>query len=186
MRHIPNQVQGLHEGPKRRGFHARHPPSKLLVGNAEKAREPGLAAQQLGRCPQCVGVSLSALVHRLRAATGVPGFALASRNAGLPLLLERVDDPRGLRRPPSLAARMDIAMSEATVRLLQAAVDILGDERILAERLEIDEPLLKAFMEDRRSLPDSLLLKTVDIVLSATSELEAGRPPRGTSTRRPR
>lgn len=81
---------------------------------------------------------------------------------------------------------MDIAMSEATVRLLQAAVDILGDERILAERLEIDEPLLKAFMEDRRGLPDSLLLKTVDIVLSATSELEAGRPARGTSTKRPR
>ncbi len=81
---------------------------------------------------------------------------------------------------------MDIAMSEATVRLLQAAVEILGDERILAERLEIDEPLLKAFMEDRRGLPDSLLLKTVDIVLSATSELEAGRPARGTSTRRPR
>lgn len=77
-------------------------------------------------------------------------------------------------------------MSEATVRLLQAAVDILGDERILAERLEIDEPLLKAFMEDRRGLPDSLLLKTVDIVLSATSELEAGRPARGTSTKRPR
>ncbi len=66
-------------------------------------------------------------------------------------------------------------MSEATVRLLQAAADILGDERRLAAGLEISEPLLRAFIEGRLELPDALLLKTVDIILA-----ESDSPPRTT------
>ena len=86
---------------------------------------------------------------------------------------------RGYEAPASLLPKSCIAMSEATVRLLQAAAEILGDERRLAERLEIDESLLKAFMEDRRGLPDALLLKTVDIVLAAADGASDG-PSRGT------
>lgn len=72
-------------------------------------------------------------------------------------------------------------MSEATIRLLQAAADILGGERYLAERLEIDEPLLRAFMEGRLEIQDRLLLKAVDILLSAT----AGPPGLGAQQRPP-
>jgi hypothetical protein len=72
-------------------------------------------------------------------------------------------------------------MSEATIRLLQAAAEILGGERYLAERLQIDEPLLAAFMQGRLEIQDPLLLKAVDILLSAT----AGPPGSGARQRAP-
>jgi len=56
-------------------------------------------------------------------------------------------------------------MSQATVRLLQAASDIVGGQGALAEHLNITDLLLQAYIEERRPLPDFLLLRTVDIVL---------------------
>jgi hypothetical protein len=56
-------------------------------------------------------------------------------------------------------------MSSATVRLLEAAADIAGGELRLAERLDISPVLLRAYLEDRRALPDKMLLNVVDIVL---------------------
>ena len=56
-------------------------------------------------------------------------------------------------------------MSSATVRLLEAAADMAGGEHRLAERLDISPVLLRAYLEDRRALPDKMLLDVVDIVL---------------------
>ena len=63
-------------------------------------------------------------------------------------------------------------MSEATVRLLQAAAEILGGEAALAKHLNIGELLMRAYMEERRPLPDFLLLRAVDVVLESIN-----RPP---------
>ena len=56
-------------------------------------------------------------------------------------------------------------MSASTTKLLQAAVEILGGEGPLAERLGISRALLSAYLHDSRPLPDSLLLRAVDIIL---------------------
>jgi hypothetical protein len=56
-------------------------------------------------------------------------------------------------------------MSDATVRLLQTAAEILGGEEALARHLNIGTLLMRAYLEGRRPLPDFLLLRTVDVVL---------------------
>jgi hypothetical protein len=56
-------------------------------------------------------------------------------------------------------------MSEATVRLLQAAAGIMGGVEALARHLDIGELLMRAYLEGRRPLPDFLLLRAVDVVL---------------------
>ena len=66
-------------------------------------------------------------------------------------------------RSPAKYARK--AMSAATVRLLQAASEILGSEAALAKHLNIGEFLMRAYMQERRPLPDFLLLRAVDVVL---------------------
>lgn len=65
-------------------------------------------------------------------------------------------------------------MSATTVRLLRAASEIVGGDRALAERLEIGEMLLSKFMDDSQVLPDWLLLRTVDIILT---DRQPGLPP---------
>jgi hypothetical protein len=49
--------------------------------------------------------------------------------------------------------------------MLQAASEIAGSDEALAERLGIGHFALAMYMEDRRELPDSLLLRVVDIIL---------------------
>ena len=61
--------------------------------------------------------------------------------------------------------KIRIVMSASSVRLLEVAAEILGGEAKLARYLNIGETLLRAFMEDRRPLPDLLLLRAVDVVL---------------------
>ena len=56
-------------------------------------------------------------------------------------------------------------MSHATVKLLKAAAEILGSEEALARHLSIGMSLLRVYLEERRPLPDVLLLRAVDIVL---------------------
>jgi hypothetical protein len=56
-------------------------------------------------------------------------------------------------------------MSATTVKVLQAAAEIVGGNTALADRLGIRERLLARFMADRSELPDALLLRVVDIVL---------------------
>lgn len=56
-------------------------------------------------------------------------------------------------------------MSTTTTRLLQAAAEIAGGKEAVARRLGITEALLADFMADRLTLPDTLLLRTVDIIL---------------------
>jgi hypothetical protein len=56
--------------------------------------------------------------------------------------------------------------------LLRAAAEILGGEAVLARHLNIGELLMRAYMEQRRPLPDFLLLRAVDIVLDSV-----GHPP---------
>ncbi len=56
-------------------------------------------------------------------------------------------------------------MSDATVRLLQTAAEILGGEEALARHLNIGALLMRAYLEGRRPLPDFLLLRAVDVVL---------------------
>jgi hypothetical protein len=56
-------------------------------------------------------------------------------------------------------------MTSNTVRLLQAAADVVGGEKALARELGISEKLLSRFMTDFVSLPDPLFLRAVDIVL---------------------
>jgi len=64
-------------------------------------------------------------------------------------------------------------MSASTVKLLQAAAEIAGGSRALAERLGVTETLLLKFMADNPELPDTLLLPAVDVIL----EERQSRPP---------
>ena len=57
-------------------------------------------------------------------------------------------------------------MSATTVRLLEAASEAVGGQRMLADRLGVAETLLLKFMTDRLPLPDPLLLRAVDIILA--------------------
>jgi hypothetical protein len=72
-------------------------------------------------------------------------------------------------------------VSATTVKLLHAAAEIAGGRYALAYRLGISEALLSRFMSDRRELPDTLLLRAVDIVLGDRLVLHApelpGEPP---------
>jgi hypothetical protein len=63
------------------------------------------------------------------------------------------------------------------VKLLQAAREIMGSEKALADELGIGEKLLSIFLDDRRALPDALLLRAVDIIL-ADRHSRLGSPPR--------
>jgi hypothetical protein len=56
-------------------------------------------------------------------------------------------------------------MTSCTARLLQAAAEVVGGEKALANELGISEKLLSRFMADFISLPDPLFLRAVDIVL---------------------
>lgn len=57
-------------------------------------------------------------------------------------------------------------MSQSTIKLMQAAAEILGGDDALARHLNIGEVLLRAYYEGRRELPDFLLLRCVDVVLA--------------------
>ncbi|MBV9191355.1 MAG: hypothetical protein JOZ85_12780 [Betaproteobacteria bacterium] len=68
-------------------------------------------------------------------------------------------------------------MSHATVKLLRAAAEILGSEEALAQHLSIGPVLLRAYLEERRPLPDYLLLRAVDVVLAQAKPAGAVPPP---------
>lgn len=67
-------------------------------------------------------------------------------------------------------------MSATTVQLLQVASEIVGGDAALARHLGIGETLLARFMDDSRELPDGLLLRAVDIILS---DRQSRLPPAG-------
>jgi len=56
-----------------------------------------------------------------------------------------------------------------SVQLLKVAAEIVGGTRELAERLAIGERLLERFIDGQRPLPDSLVLRAMDIVLEGRS-----------------
>jgi hypothetical protein len=58
------------------------------------------------------------------------------------------------------------AVSATSVKLLQAASKVVGGNNALARRLGIGETRLRAYMADSPELPDSLLLRAVDIILT--------------------
>ncbi len=64
-------------------------------------------------------------------------------------------------------------MSTTTVKLLQAASEVVGGSKALAERLGVGETLLAKFMTDSVELPDPLLLRAVDIILEERNPLPA-------------
>ena len=66
-------------------------------------------------------------------------------------------------------------MSATSVKLLQAAADIVGGYDALAVHLGIGEKVLHMFASDRVELPDMLLLRAVDIIL--TERRVSGRIP---------
>jgi hypothetical protein len=57
-------------------------------------------------------------------------------------------------------------LSVTTVKLLAVASEVVGGDGMLALRLGIGETQLRAYMEDAQVLPDSLLLRAVDIILA--------------------
>lgn len=57
-------------------------------------------------------------------------------------------------------------MSSTTVKLLEAAAEIVGGDKALAQQLGVGSTLLAKFMADLLPLPDALLLQAVDIVLA--------------------
>ncbi len=67
-------------------------------------------------------------------------------------------------------------MSATTVQLLQVASEIVGGDAALARHLGIGETLLARFMDDSRELPDALLLRAVDIILT---DRQSRLPPAG-------
>jgi len=66
-------------------------------------------------------------------------------------------------------------MSQTTLKLLRAAAEILGGEEALARRMDIGQILLRAYMQERRPMPDFLLLRVVDVVLEH-NKAQAARP----------
>ena len=66
-------------------------------------------------------------------------------------------------------------MSQATARVLRAAAEVLGGEAALAKHLNIGELLMRAYIEERRPLPDFLLLRAVDVVLENIKRPQAVR-----------
>lgn len=56
-------------------------------------------------------------------------------------------------------------MTTTSVKILQAASEIMGSNEALAERLGIGLYALTMYFEGRRHLPDSLLLRVVDVIL---------------------
>jgi hypothetical protein len=59
-----------------------------------------------------------------------------------------------------------MGVSVTTVNLLRAAAEIAGGNKALAERMGIAQAQLARFMADSPPLPDSLLLRAVDIILA--------------------
>jgi hypothetical protein len=57
-------------------------------------------------------------------------------------------------------------MRHSTMKLLLVACEIAGGPRALADRLEISERVLKRLLEEGGELPDSLLLRALDIILA--------------------
>jgi hypothetical protein len=68
-------------------------------------------------------------------------------------------------------------VSATSVKLLHAARDVAGGVEALAEALGIEEALLVAYMADRRTLPDALLLRAVDLILADRQTGLAPPPP---------
>jgi hypothetical protein len=64
-------------------------------------------------------------------------------------------------------------VSTGTIRLLEAAAEILGGEDALAQYLKIHVPLLQAYLKGERELPDFMLLRAVDLVLNDLQPKEA-------------
>jgi hypothetical protein len=69
--------------------------------------------------------------------------------------------------------RSEKALSVTSAKLLQAAAEIVGGNRALAERLGVSHSLLLKFVADTVELPDPLLLAAVDIILA---DRRAGPP----------
>lgn len=61
------------------------------------------------------------------------------------------------------------ASDNTAVRLLRAACVLAGGEEALARRLETSVPLLRKYLHGRNELPQSLLLRTVDLLLESQS-----------------
>jgi hypothetical protein len=57
------------------------------------------------------------------------------------------------------------SVSATSVKILQTASEIVGGDEALAERLGIGLRALAMFMQNRRHLPDALLLQVVDVIL---------------------
>lgn len=74
-------------------------------------------------------------------------------------------------------------MSTTSVKILQTASEIVGGNEALAERLGIGLRALGMFMQNRRHLPDALLLRVVDIILD--DRLSQHAPP-GQAAAQPR
>src|SRR5689334_21962115 len=66
------------------------------------------------------------------------------------------------------------AMSKSGIKLLRAASDVVGGMPELALRLKTSETLLAKYMIGYRRLPDTLLLKVLDLILA---ERESGQTP---------
>ena len=69
-----------------------------------------------------------------------------------------------------------MGMSMTTVKLLQAAAEIVGGEDALVERLGITQARMAMLLADRVSLPDRLLLLAVDIILEDRQARGAAPP----------
>ena len=69
-----------------------------------------------------------------------------------------------------------MGMSMSTVKLLQAAAEIVGGEDALAERLGITQARMAMLLADRVSVPDRLLLLAVDIILEDRQARGAAPP----------
>jgi len=65
-------------------------------------------------------------------------------------------------------------MSKSGIKLLRAASDVVGGMPELALRLKTSETLLAKYMIGYRRLPDTLLLKVLDLILA---ERESGQTP---------
>ena len=74
-----------------------------------------------------------------------------------------------------------MATQKAARQVLARAAATLGGSEALAARLEVSARVLKLYLEGHQAIPDSLLLRAIDLIGEGVPDATAGRRDRPSS-----